>query len=85
MQTLGDLVESQVKRDLGIKDDHPIHLGGLIEAPARVGQPSQGFRRLSSVGSRIEERGHGDLLVLCDGEVRSANRRSSVPTEILDP
>ncbi len=55
------------------RTDHPIHLGGLIEAPARVGQPSQGFRRLSSVGSRIEERGHGDLLVLCDGEVRSAN------------
>ena len=75
MQTLGDLVERLPQRPHPREQitDHPIHLGGLIEAPARVGQPSQGFRRLSSVGSRIEERGHGDLLVPCDGEVRSAN------------
>lgn len=75
MQTLGDLVERLPQRahPRGQITDHPVHLGGLIETPARVRESAQGFGRLGGVGSRIEERGHGDLLVLCDGEVRSAN------------
>jgi hypothetical protein len=77
---VGDLVEHLPQRahPRGQITDHPIHLGGLIETPARVGQASQRLGCLSGVGSRIEERGHGDLLVPCDGEVRTSERKMSV-------
>ncbi|WP_179947112.1 alpha/beta hydrolase family protein [Tessaracoccus flavescens] len=59
---ISDLVERLPQRAhaRGQITDHPVHLGGLIEAPARVREAAQGFGRLGSVGSRIEERRHGD-------------------------
>ena len=56
----GDLVECLPQRahPRGQVTDDPVHLGGLIEAPARVGQAPQSLRRLSGIGSRVEERGH---------------------------
>ena len=80
LMNVGDLVERLPQRahPRGQITDHPVHLDGLIEAPARVGQAAQGFGCLGGVGSGIEERGHGDLLVPCDGEVRTFGRKMSV-------
>lgn len=73
---IGDLVERLPQRAYPRRQitDHPIHLGRLLETPARVGQPAQRLGGFRGVGSRIEERGHGDLLVPCDGEVRTGSR-----------
>ena len=72
---IGDLVERMPQRPhpRGQVTDHPVHLGWMIEPPARVREAAQGFGCLCGIRGRIEERGHGDLLVRCDGEVRSAN------------
>lgn len=77
---ISDLIERLPQRahPRGQVTDHAIHLGGLIEAPARVSEPAQGFGCLGRIGSRVEERGHGDLLVPCDGEVRTIVRKMSV-------
>lgn len=57
---IGDLVERLPQRvhPRGQITDHPIHLGRLIEPPTRVREPPQRLGRLSSIGNRIEERGH---------------------------
>ncbi|MFA5566122.1 MAG: hypothetical protein WC184_09200 [Acidimicrobiia bacterium] len=51
--------------------DNPVHLRGLIETSAGVSQSPQRLGRLSGVGGRIEERGHGGPPESCYSKVRT--------------